>query len=79
MFDGVILLANTMNLASEREYFTRKVLEHHMPAVCLEYALDGIPCLGTDTYSGVFELTSHIIKEHNAYKERTTLFAVQIL
>ncbi len=68
MFDGVILLANTMNLASEREYFTRKVLEHHMPAVCLEYALDGIPCLGTDTYSGVFELTSHIIKEHNVKK-----------
>ena len=65
MFDGVILLTNTMNLPSEREHFTSKVLEHHIPAVCLEYALEGIPCLGTDTYSGVYELTSHIIKEHD--------------
>ena len=64
MFDGIILLANTMNLASEREYFTREITRLQIPAVCLEYELDGIPCIGTDTYSGVYELTSHIITEH---------------
>lgn len=66
MFDGIILLGNTMNLASEREYFHREILKYHIPAVSLEYELEGIPCLGTDTHSGVFELTSHIIKEHGA-------------
>ena len=65
MFDGIILLGNTMNLSSEREYFQKEITKHHIPAVSLEYELEGIPCLGTDTYSGVFELTSHIIKEHN--------------
>lgn len=65
MFDGIILLGNTMNLSSERLYFQKEITKHHIPAVCLEYNLEGISCLGTDTYSGVFELTSHLIKEHN--------------
>lgn len=64
MFDGIILLANTMNLASERNYFNQEILKYNIPAVCLEYALEGIPCLGTDTYSGVFELATHIVKDH---------------
>lgn len=64
-FDGVILLTNSMNMPSEREYFNQEIIKHHIPAVSLEYELDGIPCLSTDTYSGVYELTSHIIKEHD--------------
>lgn len=68
LFDGIILLTNTMNLPSEREYFSREILKHHIPAVSVEYELDGIPYLGTDTYSGVFDLTSHIIKEHGVKK-----------
>lgn len=65
MFDGIILFANTFNLPWERDYFTREVLKHHIPAVTLEYELDGIPSLTTDTYSGMYELTTHLIKEHN--------------
>ncbi|MBP3579138.1 MAG: GGDEF domain-containing protein [Lachnospiraceae bacterium] len=68
MFDGVIVLGNTINIASEREYLRTQIIEHNIPAVSLEYQLEGIPCLGTDTYSGVYELTSHIIKEHNVKK-----------
>lgn len=64
-FDGVILLTNSMNMPSERQYFNQEILTHHIPAVSLEYELDGIPCLSTDTYSGVYELTAHIIKEHS--------------
>ncbi len=66
MFDGIVLLTNTMNLPSEREYFCREIKKHRIPAVSLEYELEGIPSLGTDTYSGVYGLTSHIIKEHGA-------------
>ena len=68
MFDGAILLGNTINIASEREYLHKKILDSKLPAVCLEYELEGIPCLGTDTYSGVYALTSHIINEHNVKK-----------
>lgn len=63
-YDGVILLTNTINLSSEREYLNLEVLKHKLPAVTLEYDLDGIPCLCTDTYSGVFELTRHLLDEH---------------
>ncbi|MBQ8632110.1 MAG: substrate-binding domain-containing protein, partial [Lachnospiraceae bacterium] len=68
LFDGVIILGNTINIAAEREYLRSQVLKHNIPAVSLEYELEGIPCLGTDTYSGVYELTTHIIKEHNVEK-----------
>lgn len=68
MFDGVIILGNTINIASEREYLRSQILKFNIPAVSLEYELESIPCLGTDTYSGVYELTSHIIKEHNVQK-----------
>lgn len=68
MFDGVIVLGNTINIAAERDYLRSQVLKHNIPAVSLEYDLKGIPCLGTDTYSGVYELTTHIIKEHNVKK-----------
>ncbi len=64
-FDGIILLTNSMNMPSEREYFNREIVRHHIPAISLEYELEGIPCLSTDTYSGVYELASHIIKEHD--------------
>lgn len=63
-FDGVMLLANTINLASEREYLNLEVLKHNLPAVSLEYELPGIPCIYTDTYSGVYDLSLHLIQEH---------------
>lgn len=63
-FDGAILLGNVINISSEREYLNKEILKSHIPAVCLEYEMEGIPCLGTDTYSGVYELARHVIEEH---------------
>lgn len=63
-FDGVVLLANTINLNSERTYLDLEVLKHKIPAVSLEYGLSGMPCLFTDTYSGVYDLTMHLINKH---------------
>ncbi len=63
-FDGVILLANTINLCAEREYLNLEVLKNNVPAVSLEYELPGIPCLYTDTYSGVYDLTMHLLNKH---------------
>lgn len=65
MFDGVIMLTNTINLSSERSYLNEQVLKYNIPAVSLEYKLEGIPYLYTDTYSGVYALTSHLIKDHD--------------
>jgi len=61
MFDGIILFANTFNLLWEREYFRNEIIKCKIPAVTLEYELEGIPSLTTDTYSGMYELTNHLI------------------
>ena len=64
-FDGAILLGNTLNLESEREYLTESVKKSKIPAISLEYELPGIPYLGTDNYSGFYELVKHILQEHH--------------
>lgn len=64
-FDGVIALTNSINLTSERDYIREQIIKHNLPAVSLEYPMDGIPYLYTDTYSGVYALTLHLIEEHN--------------
>ena len=65
MFDGIILFSNTFNLPWEREYFRSEILRLGIPSICLEYELDGLPFLTTDTYSGMYDLTAHLINEHN--------------
>lgn len=67
-FDGVILAANTINITLEREYLSREILKNNVPAVSLEYEIEGIPSLMTDTYQGVYDLVTHVIEEHNARK-----------
>ncbi len=67
-FDGVMLLANTINIQAEREYLSGEVQKYHIPAVSLEYELEGIPWLGTDTYSGMYELTKHLTRQHGVRK-----------
>lgn len=63
-FDGVMLMGNTLNLRSEREYLYGEIMKYNIPAACLENEMMGIPYLGTDTYSGVYELVSHLVEEH---------------
>lgn len=63
-FDGVLLLANTFNLDREISYLQKQVTEAGIPAISLEYKLDGIDFIGTDNYSGMYELTEHLIREH---------------
>ncbi len=65
-FDGVILLANTINLPSERKYLQEEIMKYNKPAVCLEYEMKDIPYLGTDTYQGVYDLIIHVLEKHNA-------------
>lgn len=65
-FDGVLLLTSTYNFTEEVEYLHRKVLESGVPSISVEYELDGIDLIGTDNYSGIYELVSHLIEKHGA-------------
>lgn len=65
-FDGVILMANSFNSDFELNYLTEKIKETNVPAVSLEYKIDGTISIITDSYSGMYKLAEHVISEHGA-------------
>ena len=67
-YDGVLLFGNTLNNAGELPILSEKIRKLDKPAVCLEYEVDGIDCVCTDNYSGMYELVDHLITEHDVRK-----------
>ncbi len=65
-FDGVILMANSFNMKQEADYLQQQVYESGVPALSMEYALDDIDYIGAENYSGMYELTKHMIHDHGA-------------
>ena len=63
-FDGVILMANSFNMLEEVEYLTNKIKKAGIPAVSIEYDIDGFVSVATDNYAGMYDLAKHVIKEH---------------
>jgi len=64
-YDGVFLMGNTLNNAGELDMLRTRILKEDLPAVCLEYEVDGIDCICTDNYSGMYELCEHVLTEHD--------------
>lgn len=65
-FDGAIVLTSTFNMQKEIDYVHSELIRAGIPAISLEYRLDGIDYYGIDDYSGMYELTKHIVNEHGA-------------
>lgn len=65
-FDGVILLANSFNASEEMTYLTQGLKIARVPAISVEYEIEGIPTVQTDNYAGMYELADHVMKEHTA-------------
>ncbi len=63
-FDGVLLLGNTLNNAGENGILRGRILEAKVPAVCLEYELEGINCIRTENRNGMKELVEHMATVH---------------
>ena len=63
-FDGVILFSNIFNSLEVLEREKTKIEACHIPAVSLEYEVDGIDYVGTDNYSGMHEMVEHLIVDH---------------
>lgn len=64
-FDGVIALSSTFNLNLEFEYLEKEIARTNIPAISLEYKLKGADYLGSDDYSGMFNLANHLIEKHS--------------
>ncbi len=67
-FDGVLLMGNTINMPYERERLREQILKYKIPAISLEYEMDGIPYIGTDTYQGIYKLMLHVLEKHHAHE-----------
>ena len=66
-FDGVLLMGNTINMPYEREQLREQILKYKIPAISLEYEMEGIPYIGTDTYQGIYKLMLHVLEVHHAH------------
>lgn len=64
-FDGIILLANSFNCKDELEYLSSEIKRYRIPAISIEYELEGIPKIVTDNYSGMYEMAMHLFNEHH--------------
>ena len=64
-YDGILLLGNTLNNAGELDTLCEQIRKIDVPAVCLEYQVEGIDSICTDNYQGMRELCDHLIEEHD--------------
>ena len=62
--DGIILLANSFHLEEEFEYLTEKIKSDSIPAISLEYRLPDIDYLGSDNYTGMYDICNHLVTVH---------------
>lgn len=63
-YDGAIIMGNTINTQQEIDLVRERVLEAGINSVSLETKIDGINFIGTENYSGMYELAEHIFKYH---------------
>lgn len=64
-FDGAIVMANSFNMQEEIDYVSTKLTEAGIPAISIEYDLEGFASIGSDNYSGMYDLAEHMIQVHN--------------
>ena len=63
-FDGVIVMTNTFASDEELKMLRERISEAGIPGVSLEWPMEGLDFFGTDNYSGMYELTEHLVEEH---------------
>lgn len=63
-FDGVILMANSFNMQDEIDYLSAQIKEVGIPAISIEYEIEGADSITTDNYFGMHELAEHMIQVH---------------
>lgn len=66
---GVIYIPDYIGYESRDEVITeplmRAVREKNLPAVCLDYKIDGIPCYHCDDSKVIHDAVAHLVEEHN--------------
>ncbi len=67
-YDGVIMLANTMNDTAEYERIIERFKDSGVPLLSIERKIPGIPSILSENYHGVHELMEHLVRSHHLKK-----------
>lgn len=65
-FDGVIILSNNLHSTETVKKLGARAFENKVPAVSVGIKLDGISYMGIDNRTGMCQLVTHLIEDHNA-------------
>lgn len=63
-YDAAVVFGNSFNSHLETEYIQEELPKSGIPSICLEYRMDGIDYLGSDDYSGMYNLAKHMMVDH---------------
>lgn len=63
-FDGAIIAKNTIRYFDAAERIAKRIVESGIPAVSIDYPVEGIGKIGTQSYHAQAEIVRHIICEH---------------
>ncbi len=65
MFDGVVLLADTLQTPGLIEKVERRIHDQYKgPVICVDRESEYFPSFWTDGYKAVYDMTTHIIEHH---------------
>jgi len=63
-FDGVVLHEDTFYAPDAIESIVKRIREAGVPCISLNNKYDGMYYIGIENFKGIYEITSHLIKEH---------------
>lgn len=63
-FDGAIIAKNTIRYFDAAEQIAKRIAESKIPAVSIDYPVEGIGKIGTESYHAQAAIVRHIIREH---------------
>ena len=65
-FDGVVLHEDTFYAPDAIESIVKRIREAGVPCISLNNKYDDMYYIGIENFKGIYEITSHLIKEHHA-------------
>ncbi len=64
-YDGIIVMSSMLNSPPTAEAICREAKEKHIPVVSIGVDYEGIPSIRISNESGMRELVTHLLEEHN--------------
>lgn len=64
-FDGVIIFAEMLNSIESPNRIAKTLIANRIPAVSVGIPLDGLDFVGIDNFKGMYEMVTHLVKEHH--------------